>query len=188
MEKTFESTLRLSRFRAASVARPVVRVLPKNLVGARLEIPVAIFNETLAELQERSSGARESAAVWSGEVTENRTMVQRVDFHHGLGDDRATALSLELSEAAKFRLYRTLGGLQLKLAALIHTHPEDWVDLSEVDRTNQISSCVGFWSLVVPNYGRPPWETEKMGIHLQTEKGWYRLDRQEVHSMVHVVE
>src|SRR2546422_8448594 len=57
--------------------------------------------------------------------------------------------------------------------------PQDWVDLSQIDRENQMCSRVGFWSLVIPNYGRPPWLLTEMGIHTRTEKGWYRLTKAE---------
>jgi proteasome lid subunit RPN8/RPN11 len=140
----------------------------------------------MAVLEERSSGMRESGAIWSGSVEDTLTTVQRVDFHHELCDDRATALSMELSEEAKFRLYGDLGKEGLKLAGLVHTHPADWVGLSEVDRENQLCSRLGFWSLVVPRYGREPWILEELGIHLQTEGGWYELRSDEVSSMVSV--
>jgi proteasome lid subunit RPN8/RPN11 len=129
---------------------------------------------------------RESGAIWSGSVEDTVTTAQRVDFHHELCNDKATALSMELSEEAKFRLYGDLRDEGLKLAALVHTHPGDWVGLSEVDRENQICSRLGFWSLVVPRYGREPWVLEQLGIHLQTEDGWYQLRSDEVMSMVSV--
>jgi proteasome lid subunit RPN8/RPN11 len=145
-----------------------------------------LFGRTLAALEQRSSGARESGAVWSGIVDGPITTVLRVDFHHELCDDRATALSMELSEEAKFRLYGDLRKEGLKLAALVHTHPAEWVGLSEVDRENQLCSRLGFWSLVVPRYGRGPWLLEEMGIHIQTESGWYQMGAEEATSMVSV--
>ena len=112
--------------------------------------------------------------------------MRRVDFHHELCDDKATALSMELSEEAKFRLYGDLRKKGLKLAALVHTHPSDWVGLSEVDRENQLCSRMGFWSLVVPRYAREPWVLEELGIHIQTEAGWYQLRSEEAISKVSV--
>ncbi len=153
-----------------------------------MEIPRFIFAQTLAELRDRSAGTRESAAIWSGGVGGNRTVVTRVDFHHGLCDDRATSASLELSEDAKLDLYQKLAGLRLRLAALVHTHPQDWVGLSPVDRSNQVCSRVGFWSLVIPNYGREPWRIEEIGIHIQTEKGWHQLSSEDACEMISVVD
>jgi proteasome lid subunit RPN8/RPN11 len=138
----------------------------------------------MKRLEERSEGRRESAAIWSGRVSGDLAEATRVDFHHELCDDRATALSLELSEAAKFRLYQTLAELRLQMVALVHTHPSDWVDLSPIDRENQVCSRVGFWSLVVPHYGRPPWRLVDMGVHRRTECGWSRMSRTQARRMI----
>lgn len=127
---------------------------------------------------------RESGAVWSGSLDGSVTKVSRVDFHHELCDDKAKALSMELSESAKFRLYEELGQEGLKLAGLVHTHPAEWVALSDVDRENQLCSRVGFWSLVIPRYAREGCRLEEIGVHLQTEDGWYELKPEEAVSMV----
>jgi len=61
------------------------------------------------------------------------------------------------------------------MVAAIHTHPEDWVDLSWIDERNQLCSRLGFWSMVVPWYGHEPWRLHEMGIHIRTTQGWARL-------------
>jgi proteasome lid subunit RPN8/RPN11 len=140
-----------------------------------------LFERTLRALQERSSSGRESAAIWVGKIDPKDSWIaERVYYHHELCDDRATALSLELTEAAKFRLYQELAKENRQLIALVHTHPEDWVGLSWIDRKNQISSRVGFWSIVIPWYGREPWNAEKMGVHVRSDPGWHRLNAAEV--------
>jgi len=62
-------------------------------------------------------------------VVDDEWIVEAVHFHHELGDDQAGALSLELSEAAKFRLYAEIGKQNRRVIALIHTHPGEWVGL-----------------------------------------------------------
>jgi proteasome lid subunit RPN8/RPN11 len=186
MAEERKSSLYVPRISANASSRGFKRVLPKALEQARLNIRARLFDETLRKLQERSGGKRESAAIWSGRRQADTWETDRADFHHELCDDRATALSLELSEAAKFRLYEALARLRLQLVALIHTHPAEWVDLSEVDRENQVCSRIGFWSFVVPNYGNPPWRLSKMGIHIRTEEGWYRLNKTETDQMVRI--
>jgi len=143
--------------------------------------------KTLAGLRDRSAEWRESAAIWAGHVTDTSWTAETVHFHHDLCDDRAGALSLELSEEAKFALYRLLGSYGQRLVALIHTHPHDWVDLSEVDEANQLSSRFGFWSLVVPWYAREPWIVEEIGVHRRGALGWHRINVAEVPSHVRIV-
>jgi len=113
--------------------------------------------------------------------------VSRVIFHHELGDDRATALALELPEAAKFALYRDLADRQEALLALLHTHPEQWVGLSAIDEQNQVSSRVGFWSIVVPFYGVCDWAPQELGCHVRCEFGWRQLAVDEVISSLVIV-
>jgi len=82
---------------------------------------------------------------------------------------------MTLTEDAKFELYEELNRLGLTLIAAVHTHPEDWVGLSWVDRKNQLSSKDGFWSLVLPWYGRTPIERLDIGVHIRRRGAWWRL-------------
>ncbi len=146
----------------------------------RLIVPSHIFNQTLATLEIRSAGKRESAAILIGNVDGLDWTVNEVRFHHDLCDDKARSHYLELSEHAKFNLYRDLAQVNKEIIALVHTHPKDWVDLSLIDQENQLSSRIGFWSLVVPWYGRQPWVTEDLGMHVRGRLGWNRLTIPEV--------
>jgi proteasome lid subunit RPN8/RPN11 len=186
MEKKRKSGLHVPRLSPKASARVFERLLPASLAKSRLRVPMALLDETLTTLQRRSEGWRESAAIWSGHVSGDKWNAMRADFHHKLCDDRANELFLELSEAAKFQLYQALAASQLRLVALVHTHPEDWVDLSSIDRENQLCSRLGFWSLVVPNYGRPPWSLSTIGVHVRVENGWHRLTPGEIKRMVHI--
>jgi proteasome lid subunit RPN8/RPN11 len=147
-----------------------------------------LFQLTLARLAERSDSWRESAAIWIGQLDETDAIASDVLFHHELCDDRAGPLSLELTERAKFGLYRTLAASGQKLVGMIHTHPEDWVGLSPIDQKNQICSRIGFWSLVAPWYGEPPWELGTMGVHVRTDSGWYQHVGNDIFAHVIVTE
>jgi len=106
--------------------------------------------------------------------------VSDVVFHHELGDDCATALSLELPEDAKFALYKRLAARREMLVAMLHTHPESWVGLSWVDQRNQLCSRIGFWSIVLPFYGRKGWQEDEIGFHIRCDVGWRQLGREEL--------
>jgi proteasome lid subunit RPN8/RPN11 len=140
-------------------------------LGVSLRVPSDLFRETMAELRNRSSGWRESAAIWAGTVSEGQWTAKVARFHHRLCDDSGAPLFLELTEAAKFSLYSELETMGLRLVALIHTHPKDWVGLSAVDQANQICSRRGFWSIVAPRYGQEPWDTARFGVHSRIEDG-----------------
>ncbi len=147
-----------------------------------------MFEATLAKLEARSAGRRESAGIWAGAIAGDDATVTALHLHHELCDDRGSALSLELTEEAKFALYRTLAASGLKLIALIHTHPEDWVGLSEIDEKNQVSSRIGFWSLVVPWYGHRPVRLSSIGVHVRGESGWRRIPASQIHRHLIITE
>lgn len=146
------------------------------------------MDETLKELRARSEGWRESAALLCGRVVGSQWIAEIVKFHHQLCDDRGRPRSIHLTEAAKFQLYEELNRLHLRLIAGIHTHPEDWVDLSWIDQQNQVCSRKGFWSIVVPWYGREAWLIEGMGVHIRTSDGWGRLTPDQIKTHVRITE
>jgi proteasome lid subunit RPN8/RPN11 len=147
-------------------------------------IPQRLFRLTLARLAQRSAGWRESAAIWIGNLNADDAIASEVLFHHELCDDRGSPFSMELTERAKFDLYRRLAAGGKKLVGMIHTHPEEWVELSPIDQENQICSRIGFWSLVVPWYGRPPWDLETMGVHVRADSGWHQYLGAEISGRV----
>lgn len=141
----------------------------------RLILPRALFRRTWQGLRSRSDGERESAAVLVGHVVGRVAYAVDIYFHQELDDDHAGPLSVQLSEAGKIRLYAELSSRNLKIAALIHTHPARWVGLSWIDERNQICSRVGVLSIVVPNYGRTSASIRRCGVHVRTDTGWMRL-------------
>ena len=151
--------------------------------ASRLTVPRTIIQATILGLRDRSAGWRESACMWIGSVS---GVVQRVTFHHEIADDRATALSLELPEAAKFAFYMQLAREKLRILALLHTHPDSWVDLSWIDQQNQISSRLGFLSLGVPHYGKNDWNYDEIGTHVKCDRGWRRIHGQEARDAVRI--
>jgi proteasome lid subunit RPN8/RPN11 len=157
----------------------LARVSGAHTVAPRLVIPLRILERTVEGLRARSNRWRESACVWTGS---RDSRITDVLFYHELANDRATRFSLELPEQAKFALYERLAQRQEALLALLHTHPDDGVDLSPVDQRNQVSSRVGFWSIVLPYYGVRDWRIEEIGFHMRCDRGWRRLDVSEVQT------
>lgn len=131
-----------------------------------------LLDQTVIGLRARSGGWRESACVWAGT---RDGAIKQVLFHHQLGNDCGGPLFLELPEHAKFDLYRRLAAENQVLLALLHTHPYEWVGLSPTDQDNQISSRLGFWSIVLPYYARDPWDIESVGCHIRVDGGWQTL-------------
>lgn len=176
----------LPEFSSRAIEPADTRLPAPASLDTRLSIPKQIWKSTLTELRERSAGWRESAAIFCGRVIGPEWTVESVRFHHHLCDDRGRPLSIRLTESAKYRLYDDLSRLGLRLIAGIHTHPEDWVDLSWIDQQNQLCSRRGFWSIVVPWYAEQSYELDTIGIHIRTLDGWCRLTNEQVQHHVRI--
>jgi hypothetical protein len=179
MAKRKKSNRRLLEFLEKNAARPVQRLPPAEVQRDRIRIGRQILGRTVSGLRDRSSGRRESGAIWSGDLYEADSEVRDVLFFHDLCDDRGRSLSLELSEEAKFALYEELARRGQKLIGMVHTHPEGWVGLSGIDEANQLCSRIGFWSLVLPYYAMRPWAVTATGVHIRVDKGWHQFSKEE---------
>lgn len=160
---------------------------PQEVANDRLTISAHLLGKTLDGLRQRSADWRESGAIWAGELDGVNSTAREVLFFHDLCDDQGRALSLELSEAAKFSLYKGLAARNLKLVGMIHTHPEDWVGLSYIDQANQLCSRIGFWSLVLPYYGTQMWNINTTGVHIRISEGWHQFSRKEAAERIIVL-
>jgi proteasome lid subunit RPN8/RPN11 len=183
MGKRSKSGGRILKLLTEVATRARVRI-PPEVADDTLRITPALLAHTLEGLRTRSAGYRESGAIWTGHVSGTTSFVQDVHFYHDLCDDKGHALSLELSEEAKYKLYQQLADREQVLVGMIHTHPESWVDLSWVDRENQLCSRIGFWSLVLPYYGKRKWCIGTTGVHIRTDSGWHWFNKAEASKRI----
>lgn len=188
MEKE-EPTTGIPEFHQGALAPSHTRLHSPTRAGQHyLAIPRTLYLNTMRELRARSAGWRESAAIWSGSIENDKWTASTLHLHHQMGSPDSGPLFLELTQVSKFQLYQRLQPRGEQLIALIHTHPAGWVELSKIDQANQLSSRVGFWSLVVPHYGNEPWEIETIGIHERCPIGWRQLPVNEIESRVKITE
>jgi len=187
MAKEPKPNSQLPHFSQAYAALAGQWLQPQEVADDRLQICAELLGKTLDGLRLRSAGWRESGAIWAGDMDEANSIVREVFFYHDLCNDQGRALSLELSEAAKFSLYRELAARNRKLVGMIHTHPEDWVGLSYIDQANQLCSRIGFWSLVLPHYAKQKWDINTTGVHIRISEGWYQFSPSEMAKRIIVL-
>ena len=180
MAKELKSDSLLPELPSAHAESASLWLQPQEVANDSLSISAQLLEKTLEGLRHRSAGWRESGAIWAGELDGANSTVREVFFFHDLCNDQGRELSLELTEAAKFSLYKELAARSLKLVGMIHTHPEDWVGLSYIDQANQLCSRIGFWSLVLPYYGKQAWSINTTGVHIRINEGWHQFSRAEV--------
>src|ERR1700690_1422905 len=130
MDENEKSDCHVPEFPAGTAESAYPRLSAPASLETELIVSRGLLDETLKELQGRSDGWRESAALLCGRVVGSQWIAETVKFNHQVFHDRGRPRSIHLTEAAKFQLYEELNSLHLRLIAGIHTHPEDWVDLS----------------------------------------------------------
>jgi len=82
----------------------------------------------------------------------------------------------------------TLGTLGMSLVGQVHSHPGEWVDHSDGDDRGALVRFVGYWSLVVPSFGRHGVRPiEQCGVHLFENGTFNRLTTHALRARVHVV-
>lgn len=142
---------------------------------APINVSSEIWLATWEGLRERGNGLREAACVWAGRRRQGRWSVEDVIFIDDLPGTHASALRHSTSPKASAALFGILRSRNLAIAADIHTHPDDWVGLSEIDQLHPIEYRVGLIALVLPWYGEVVPSLHVTGVHEYAGDGEWRL-------------
>lgn len=124
-----------------------------SAVSANLVIlPDPILEETRRLLLSfrDSESQHEGIAYWAGIVQVHTTVVTSVI----VPEAETTYGSYETSVTANARVIRTASSRHLQILAQVHGHPGDWVGHSRGDDLGAFMPYGGFYSIVVPYYGR----------------------------------
>ncbi len=71
------------------------------------------------------------------------------------------------------------------IIADVHTHPTNWVGLSEVDIEHPIEYRIGLPMIVIPNYGKGDIQLNSIGVHLYKGKGiWDNISFKDVNKLI----
>ena len=143
----------------------------------RLLIGALLLERTWLGLRDRGAGARETACVWLGDETGEDDVAREVMFLDDLPGTVGRRLEHRTSRIAVSMLLDRARELGLGIVGDIHTHPSDWVDLSEVDRAHPIEYRVGLLALVLPFFARGPVDVTSIGVHEYLGAGeWTTFD------------
>lgn len=124
----------------------------------------------------RPNGLRgcEGLALWFGNQLEQQTKITHVVALHGPGI-QCRPLQLQLSYRALEKLTDLGDHLQAHLVGQIHSHPDRFLDLSEVDRIYGIR-LQDYLSLVCPHYAQADTRSvDDCGVHVFDAGGYRRL-------------
>lgn len=153
-----------------------------------LSIPSELWRRTWTRLRAHGDGQREAACIWAGDSSDHEERVTDVIFLDDLPGVEAFALQHRTTRKATGALFAMLHDKKLSIIADVHTHPQDWVDLSWIDKAHPIEYRPGLTAIVLPNYAVGVPSLETVGIHIYLGDGqWRQLDREQAKSKVRVL-
>lgn len=166
-----------SRFKRAKEKSSGV-VAPPPPAGVVI-VPEPILEETsrlLLTFRDTIS-QHEGIVYWAGIARWNATVVTSVIVPQA----ETTHGSYATSAAANARVVRAANAGSLQILAQVHGHPGDWVGHSRGDDAGAFMPYDGFYSLVVPFYGRSGLlPLTQCGIHEYSQGKFVRLLEDEV--------
>ena len=146
-----------------------------------LLVDESVWRTTWVGLQQRGAGERETAAVWLGTLVQGKETVREVIFLDDLPGTVGRRLQHRTSRQAVNMMLARARELDLGIVADIHTHPEEWVGLSEVDRLHPIEYRPGLLALVLPDFAHGEPDLSRTGAHEYLGDGvWRTFDPAEI--------
>lgn len=154
-----------------------------------ISIPAYIWDETVRGLAGRSQGLRESGCIWAGKRNELTWTVKEVVFLDDLPGVRRHQLYHRMPRVAINKLFELLREKDLQIIADLHTHPTDWVELSDTDKIHPIEYRIGLIAIVFPNFAQFPHTFINLGVHEYLGSSeWQRLSLSEVNKRIIIEE
>lgn len=146
----------------------------------KLFVSQKLWVSTWEGLQLRSAGQVEAACVWLGTRTDTAQVAVEVVFLDDLPGTIGRRLQHRTSRQAVAMLLEIAREKQLSIVADLHTHPSDWIDLSEVDQEHPIEYRRGLIALVLPRFALGLPDLARTGVHEYIGNGqWSTLSIEE---------
>ena len=139
-----------------------------------------LWKLTWEGLCQRSDGRIESLCIWAGQRSPDVSVVTEVIFLDGIEGVEGFEFFHRITREATAHIFSILKDKGLQIIADVHTHPDEWVGLSETDREHPLEYRVGFISIVLPHFGRSEPRTADIGMHrYEGNHQWHELNEVE---------
>jgi hypothetical protein len=158
----------LFRREATPPPAPLKVYLHQEVAQATAEIVASYGN---------SEEDHEGIAYWAGVVTDTAWVVTTVLAPEAI----TTRGSYNTTALANAHVISAVNKLHLQVLAQVHGHPGSWVGHSGGDNTGAFMPYTGFYSVILPFYGREGMlPLSKCGIHRFEDDGFSQLTTVEI--------
>ena len=138
-----------------------------------VRLPRSVAASTQAHLQSVGRRGLEGMALWAGVqeggVFDVREMI--APRQQGVRSDHGLAVIVDGQELHRINLQLYRSGL--RLLAQIHSHPTEAYH-SAMDDEYAITTALGSFSLVVPDFAREPLRLERCAVYRLTARPWWK--------------
>jgi len=152
--------------------------IPNKIHSVRVD--GRVFQDTLQELKKVGDGNKEGIAYWSGTLNETKATIKNVMFADEYPEFHNEELFASVSLDMSFKIGEKIHERNEILFAQVHTHPGEAFH-SFVDNTYPISHRVGFFSIVIPYFGKNVNSLSQCKIFEYEGKAkWHELNKDEI--------
>lgn len=146
----------------------------------KVKINDMVFQSTLEELRKVGDKNKEGIAYWSGTLNESKATIKNVIFADEYPEFHNEELFASVSLDMSLKIGEKIHQREEILFAQVHTHPFEAFH-SFVDDTYPISHRIGFFSIVIPYFGKNINSLLQCKIFEYEGKAkWHKLDEDEI--------
>lgn len=118
-----------------------------------VKIPEEIFQRTLKDFRKEGQSYKESIAYWTGNYNNTTANINNVIFASDFTEFDNEQYCAKMPLSATLQIAEKIHDRKETLFAQVHSHPAEAFH-SWVDNQHPISHRLGFFSIVVPYFGR----------------------------------
>jgi hypothetical protein len=156
------------------------------ITAPRMYLPEDIARATAGFVASYGTSAEphEGIAYWAGVAMPESSVVTTVIAPGAI----TTPGSYRTSAVGNARVIQAINRHHLQLLAQVHGHPEEWVGHSAGDDTGAFMPYAGFYSIVIPAYGRRGLlPLSKCGVHRYDGDRFVQLSEDEIADQIVLV-
>lgn len=143
--------------------RPSIRAFVAR--RSRVRLTPRQWDDLIAELGRRAGGVREAGAFLLASTIGRSTSVARVVYFDDV-DPACLTGGISMKSSAFSALWDICFTEELRVIADVHTHPDDYVDQSDIDKANPMIAAAGHVAVIVPDLAGHTIAAEECGVHI----------------------
>jgi hypothetical protein len=151
----------------------------------RVDVPVRVTEESNAHLREMGRSRMEGFCLWAGMRLDDVFKVSHCIVPRQTAYRTTEGVFVRVDEEGLHELNVWLYENGVNLIAQLHSHPTEAYH-SELDDTFPITTQIGSFSLVIPDFASQPFDLQNCAVYrLSGSSEWRFLPHEEARQIIH---